>query len=687
VPNPRSEFEIDALSRYEALLRLSLPLAQHHTTAELLRALTVELHSLVPFDIVALILHEEESGALRFVAVDRVGLAVPPRRDWPDATIGPPANVWLTQHPSIISIDPADQPAPALAFTRSLGARITCWLPLTTAHRRLGVLVFGSAQVNDYSERTAHFMSQIATLVAVAVDNTINFERHHQAVRELRSERERMSVVLEINDALASATDIPSLIRAISELLHPVIQHQQISLALVDRESGDLFLQMTYDRTTGVSHSGVIRLVDRSPAEVTLHRGVPSVFARADLESLVLDDPESAQLGFLCCFPLKTGRGLVGTLNVGRTNDEIFSPHDIELLTHIAAQLSVVVENAFAHGLLPERRELHPELDVHVEEEPFIQGEFGEFVGQSVALKQVIRAIKTVAPTDATVLILGETGTGKELAARAIHAASARRSNAFVRLSGAALPSGLFESELFGYEKGAFTGATTRRIGRIELANRGTLFLDEVGDIPVDVQPKLLRVLQEREFERLGSADIRRADVRVIAATNRDLEAMVVAESFRSDLFYRLNVFPIHLPPLRERPEDIPRLAKYFTERFSRRLGRAAPAIPSHGMQAMIRWQWPGNIRELENVIERAVILSSGPELRVSLAGFQPKARPGVPRGLSTLEDIERESILRALRESGGVVAGPSGAAARLGVKRTTLQSMMKKLRIRRPSY
>src|SRR5262249_26744246 len=290
---------------------------------------------------------------------------------------------------------------------------------------------------------------------------------------------------------------------------------------------------------------------------------------------------------------------------------------------------------------------------------------------------------------DATVLILGETGTGKELVARAVHRMSGRRNRTFVRLSGAAVPAGLLESELFGYERGAFTGATATKIGRIEVADGGTLFLDEVGDVPLELQPKLLRILQEREFERLGSTRTRHADVRVIAATNRDLEQMVADESFRSDLFYRLNVFPIRVPPLRERADDIPELARYFVERSARRLGRPVPAIPAPVLHTLQAWHWPGNVRELENVMERAVILSKGGSLQLPEQTLQarvpPPAEGGAPQ--QTLRDIERESILRALRDSRGVIGGPSGAAARLGLKRTTLQSMMQKLGIRRPSY
>jgi formate hydrogenlyase transcriptional activator len=308
-------------------------------------------------------------------------------------------------------------------------------------------------------------------------------------------------------------------------------------------------------------------------------------------------------------------------------------------------------------------------------------------------LRKALKAVKTVAPTDSTVLILGETGTGKELLARAIHNLSKRRDRTFVRMSAAALPTGLLESELFGHEKGAFTGAVTSKAGRLELANRGTLFLDEVGDVPAEVQPKLLRVLQEREFERLGSTRTQRVDVRIVAATNRDLEHMVEQGSFRSDLYYRLNVFPITIPPLRERVEDIPALAQHFVAHFTKRLGRGMLTTPHEAMEALKAWEWPGNIRELQNVIERAVIQSPGSTLVLALQDIQPKARRSASspkadsNATSTFHEAERETILRALRESNGVIAGPTGAAARLGLRRTTLQSKMRKLGIRRPSF
>lgn len=324
--------------------------------------------------------------------------------------------------------------------------------------------------------------------------------------------------------------------------------------------------------------------------------------------------------------------------------------------------------------------------EAHFDREMPSEAGFEGIVGHSSVLRQVLRLIETVATGDSTVLLLGETGTGKELIAHAIHNRSRRKDRNFVKLNCAAIPTGLLESELFGHERGAFTGAIAQKIGRVELADRGSLFLDEIGDIPPELQPKLLRVLQEREFERLGSTRTTRVDVRVIAATHRDLEGMVEAQQFRSDLYYRLNVFPITIPPLRERPEDIPLLVRHFVQRVTARMNKSIDRIPSEIMDALTEYQWPGNIRELENVIERAVILSPGPILRVPIRDLHTRIAPGSNhRRNQTLEEVERTHILTTLKETRWVVSGPRGAATRLGLNRATLHFRMKKLGIVRP--
>ena len=389
-----------------------------------------------------------------------------------------------------------------------------------------------------------------------------------------------------------------------------------------------------------------------------------------------------------CSAPLLFHDRVLGALDIGRRREETFSPEEVELVGEIAKQIAIAVENAQAYHQITELKDRLAKENVYLLEEVRTDHNFEEIVGDSAALRRVLKEVETVAPTGSTVLVRGETGTGKELIARALHDLSPRQNRTFVKLNCAAIPTGLLESELFGHEKGAFTGAITQKIGRFELAHQGTIFLDEVGDIPLELQPKLLRALQEQEFERLGSTRTIRVDVRLVAATNRDLAEMVADGRFRSDLYYRLNVFPVVLPPLRERRDDIPMLARHFTQRFARRMGRRIETIPTAVMNTLVRYPWPGNIREMQNVIERAVILSRGPELEIPLSELKQQTKAAsidFPSSLSTLEEAEREHILRALGETHWILGGPAGAAFKLGMKRTTLQSKMRKLGIARP--
>jgi formate hydrogenlyase transcriptional activator len=397
--------------------------------------------------------------------------------------------------------------------------------------------------------------------------------------------------------------------------------------------------------------------------------------------------------------PLKGRDGIAGVLSLGKLHGT-FDPEDVPFLTQIAHQVAIAIENARTFGEVSEQKNQLAQEKLYLEDEIRSELNFEEIVGRSDALRKVLEQIETVAPTDSTVLIYGETGSGKELIARAVHNLSSRKANAFVKLNCAAIPTGLLESEMFGHERGAFTGAISQRVGRFELANHGTMFLDEIGEISIELQPKLLRVLQEREFERLGSTRTLRTDARLIAATNRNLEALVAEQKFRSDLYYRLNVFPVRVPALRERPEDIPLLVRHFVQQFSRPLGKVIDAVDSDAMSALTRYPWPGNIRELQNVIERAVILTRGPVLNVRTEELRAAAQPAAtPAGLppldhaaaagsnrnirEALEEAERQQILAALEKSNWVVAGAEGAAARLGMKRSTLQSRMQKLGIR----
>ena len=386
----------------------------------------------------------------------------------------------------------------------------------------------------------------------------------------------------------------------------------------------------------------------------------------------------------MCSLPLLSQDRVIGCLNLASRQEQAFGEQDVEFLSQVAGQIALAVDNALAYQEITELKDRLTEEKLYLEEEIRLEHKFDDIIGDSRALKQVLGQVEIVAPTQATVLIQGETGTGKELIARAIHRLSGRNQRTFVKLNCAAIPTGLLESELFGHERGAFTGAIAQKVGRFELAHGGTIFLDEVGEIPLELQSKLLRVLQEQEFERLGSTRTVHVDIRLIAATNRDLATLVEDREFRSDLYYRLNVFPITLPPLRERREDIPVLVRYFTQHYAARMKKHIETIPGPTLEALSRYHWPGNIRELENLVERAVILTQGTHLQVPLLELKIEARQP-PAPSPTLQEAEREQVLRVLRDTHWVIGGPDGAAARLGLKRTTLTSKIKKLGLSRP--
>jgi formate hydrogenlyase transcriptional activator len=685
---------LDALSRYEALLSVSRAIACHTSVAELLRAISDQLPLVVPFDSLMLILHDAPTDEMRLVVLEPSDTPFAPFVPMPLSDWGPARSAWETQQTSVVPLLTEAPLGTALDFIRRHGAKVTCWLPLTTAHRRVGVLSFGSRDADQYGADAVAFMEQVAAHVAIAVDNAINFDDAQRLQGELREERDRLRLLLEVNNLLVSRLEFADLLQTLSQSVRRVVKHDCASVALVDRESGRLTLQaLTYCDARVMLEPHTVLSLEESAEGLTFTRGIATVFRTTDLDRFGPQDAStllSAAVQAVCCVPLVTRRASLGTLNLASVDPEAFPPEEVELLKQLSSQLAIAVENALAYQEITGIKDQLAGEKQYLEDEIRLEHDFSDIIGDSPALKRVLQAVETVAPTDATVLIRGETGTGKEMLARAIHNLSPRRDRTFVRLSMAALPVTLIESELFGYEKGAFTGATTGRIGRLELANRGTLFLDEVGDIPLDVQSKLLRALQEREFERLGSTRTQRVDVRLIAATNRDLEQMIVDGLFRQDLYYRLNVFPVQVPALRDRPEDIPALVHHFVDRFSRPLKRRITTVPAAMMSALKRSFWPGNIRELANVVERAVILSSGPELNVPLSDLQPASPRSAARSSAAtgqLRNAERELILRALRESRGVIGGPTGAAMSLGLKRTTLQSKMRKLGITRPSF
>ena len=607
------------------MLRLAQALGTHRTNAELFHVLAEQLHALVPFDYLSLLLHEAEGNELRLVVLEPADLE-PPFLRKPIANHGPAATVWETQRGAVIPL-PDDGPLPvALTFLRNHGRKMTAWLPLTTPHRRVGVLAFGSRSADPYTDDVLAFMEQIASIVAIAVENGINREQAQHYEAELREERDRLQFMLDVNNLMVSRLDYRGLLEAICVTVQRIVEADHIGVALWDEDSGELRPDVIYNKARGFTTPGGSLALDASAGGVTFQRGVPALYRRSEVEALAWDGAaamKAAGVESMCCVPLVTRKGKLGTLHVGSASPDAFSDGDVALIGHAAAQIAIAVENARAYQQVTTLNSQLTDEKQYLEQE--LQREFGDIIGASPAVQRVLSAAKTVASTDSTVLILGETGTGKELIARAIHNLSPRAGRTFVRTSVAALPATLLESELFGHERGAFTGAAASRAGRIELANRGTLFLDEVGDIPGEMQPKLLRVLQEREFERLGSAKTQRVDVRIVAATNRDLERLVDEGVFRSDLYYRLNVFPITMPPLRDRTDDIPALARHFAALCARRMGRPVPAIPDAAMEALQQWKWPGNIRELQNVIERAVILTTGPNLELPFQDLKPK--------------------------------------------------------------
>jgi formate hydrogenlyase transcriptional activator len=511
------------------------------------------------------------------------------------------------------------------------------------------------------------------------------------------SARQQCRTLLAVSQAIVSHRDLETLFQELADSLHQVARFDFLSLVLHDAASNTMRLHVLETVEPVPPGTVIILPPEEDPAGLVWQTQQPLVTSRlAELGRWprLLERVQPYGVQSCCWLPLTTARRRLGTLVFTCKQLSAYDTADLDFLHQVANQVAVAVENALAfQQIAADFREIQALKDklarenAYLEEEVRAENNFGEIVGESAALRRVLKEVETVAPTNSTVLICGETGTGKELIARALHELSPRQGRTFVKLNCAAIPTGLLESELFGHEKGAFTGAICQKMGRFELAHQGTLFLDEVGDISPELQPKLLRVLQEQEFERLGSTRTIKVDVRLVAATNRDLARMVQGGAFRADLYYRLNVFPVVLPALRERPEDIPRLVRHFTQKFARRMGRRIETIPTAVMDALVSYPWPGNVRELQNVIERAVILSPGTSLQVPPGDLQPVAtQAAAPASAAlTLADAEREHILGALRETGWVVGGPKGAAARLGMKRSTLFKKMQKLGISRP--
>ncbi|HEY6384829.1 MAG TPA: sigma 54-interacting transcriptional regulator [Candidatus Acidoferrum sp.] len=697
----------------EALLEVAESIAQHRDLAALFHDLAERLHCVVDFDFLTLVLHDPDRNVMRLHILE-TRLPTPVKTGSESPVEGHPSGwVWQSQQPFVVTDTEEDHRFPDFLYRlREVGVRSLAMVPLTTAQHRLGAMGFGRLVPQVITDTELQFMQRVGSQVAVAVDNALNFQTSQAYQIQLARERDRLQVLLDVNNVLVSTRELRELFRGIVSSLEKVIHHDYTSLALRDSASGLLKIHaLDFSSSPALFDLEITVPLDTSPSGICFTTAQPLLARGAEIDRFpneIIRRLRAEGVQTICCVPLISQGHTFGTLNLASRREDAFPHQDVELLLQVAAQIAIAVENALAFKQIDALKDKLAEEKLYLEEEIRSEFNFEEIIGDSPALKRALAQVEVVAPAGTAVLITGETGTGKELIARAIHNLSPRRERTFVKINCAAIPSGLLESELFGHERGAFTGALAQKIGRFELADRGTLFLDEVADLPLELQPKLLRVLQEQEFERLGSNHTQRVDVRIVAATNGDLAKLVAERTFRSDLYYRLNVFPIHIPALRERSEDVPLLVRYFVQKFSRRLNKSVAYVPAEAMDALVGYSWPGNIRELENFIERAVLLSPGKELRVpvgelkssdvsSLAGSSAvgvdssssssslTSSTSSSSSISTLEDAERQHILRALRQTEWRIAGSKGAAAILGMKRTTLQARMRKLGIRRP--
>lgn len=681
-------------AQYCALLKVSEAIAAHHDLPSLFRDLAQHLPALAPFDFIGLVLHDAGKRVMKVHVLETVaarhhttklnGLELP----MDESATG---WVWTHQQPLIIpSLSEETRFAMGMTALRGIGVQSVCLLPLTTAMGRLGAIGFGSLKPAAFNQEDANFLKRVAAQIAVAVESALHYEAAQKAQSELARERDRLRLLLETNNAVAAHLELRDLFNSITTSIRRELKADVISLTLLDPERDELRLYaLDFPGGNGSIEEGTTCSLCGCPSTAAITQREPVVLRREDLEQsestvskrLVAEGVRSA-----CCVPLLLRERTLGALNVGSLREEAFTMADAEMLSDVGKQIALAVANSLAYQEIAALKDKLAKEKLYLEEEIQTGYNFEEIVGESQALKRVLNEIQTVATTDSTVLILGETGSGKELVARALHNMSNRHERTFVKLNCAAIPTGLLESELFGHEKGAFTGAIATKLGRFELADGGTLFLDEVGEIPLELQVKLLRVLQEQEFERLGSTRTLRVNVRVVAATNRDLAQLVEDKGFRSDLYYRLNVFPITVPPLRERAEDIPALVRHFAQKFAQRMKKRIETIPTEAMKALQNYSWPGNVRELENFIERGVILTQGTDLFVPVAELKRTQNHTTNTVTATLEQAERDHILKTLRDTKWVIGGSSGAAARLGMKRTTLQSKMQKLGISRPN-
>src|ERR1700720_3275554 len=599
--------------RYEAVLRISEAIAACREPEELAKTLADEISKFLQFDHLYFIVFKENSKEIEYQVWGKG-----PIPDWPDLPIED-----LPLWEAVRSRDPQHTPdseteerfARFKEWAKKMGLGSGVRIPLTTPHRRLGVFGINRDTVNPFSEGQISFLGLIGRVVAFALDDGLNLRRAQQ-------QNDQLQLLLNLTNRITSNLQPRDLLRAVAANIREVLHADAVTVALPDAASEKFrVFAMDFPHGKGVVKEELLctlSAVDKKALD-TLKPVVLDTREPNELAPEAADIVAAEGIKALCNIPLANRGRALGILSIVRTTETPFSPGDVDFLSRASGQIAIAIENALAYQEISQLKDKLAQEKLYLEEEIRSEMNFENIIGNSPALKHVLELVETVAPSDSTVLLLGETGTGKELIARAIHDRSRRKERTFVKLNCAAIPTGLLESELFGHEKGAFTGAITQKIGRLELADQGSLFLDEIGDIPIEIQPKLLRALQEREFERLGSNRTKKVDIRLVAATNRDLEKMMENREFRSDLYYRLNVFPIRIPPLRERPEDIPLLVRYFTQKHGRLMNKVIESIPAAAMRKLSIWQWPGNIRELENFIERAVIVTRGKSLDAPL--------------------------------------------------------------------
>jgi len=679
-------------SRYRALIEVSTAMVQQPTVKAVLHSLREVLSNSCRLHGVHLWVLGSKGNSLHVLEFDREADAPTIKVGSTISRTGIVAQVLERQQPVFIpdiSQEMLKHPALALFATESVG-RPTYVFPVSTSQQQYGILVVTKDRDQEFVSEDVDLLHSLTSHVAVALECALARDCAEQYQRELATERDRLRLLLEINNHVVSKLDMDDLFRSASASIRSYFDNHLTGFWLLERDSNRLqSVALDFPEGRGLlAEIGPTELTDADYEKLRSRRS--DIWSIENIEKLpapVAQSFKAESIASVAVAPLVAGSRPLGLLAIGSRKLNAFRQPDLDLLTQISIQISLALDNALAYGRLNASAARLEDERLYLESEIGSEYNFGDIVGKSAALRSVLDQVAIVGPTSSTVLLHGETGTGKELIARAIHNRSPRRERTFVRLNCAAIPSGLVESELFGHERGAFTGALVQKRGRFELADRGSLFLDEIGDISLDLQPKLLRALQEREFERLGSTKTINVDVRLIAATHRDLQSMIRNNQFREDLFYRLSVFPIEIPPLRERREDIPLLVHFFVLRTSRQMQKVIRSVPKHAMEALVNADWPGNIRELENFIERCVILTPGNELNVPRSELKRAVSRAVVPVESTFEEAERQVIIDALKATSGKISGKGGAAERLGLKRTTLQNKMRKLNISRAEY